>query len=331
MKANGAKRLVLFVALVLAIPAGVSRIVPEKRNFDSRPLEILRASQPQLVLIGDSMLESRIDAQLLEQKLGKRVAILWNGGAASACWYLMIKNYVVPSGVRPGRIYLFFRDRMLTDSTFRTTGIFRPYLESLMRVDEPVCRLVLGRNAQEGRGGGEKWVTALYPVNGRRSMQHQRISEMMFRALTANGHAAKGLERRVNSMFEVVKMRGEMMAESGDLSDKSSAPFDGDAKASFLPHIVDLAANAGIKLTFVRVKRHAQADGQVVQSAALHTYIVDLRTWIENHGCDLIDFTDDPQFTPDMYLKAEDDHIGPWAKARSTEIFAARIQQEGRP
>ncbi|MEP7077711.1 MAG: hypothetical protein ABI795_01690 [Chthoniobacterales bacterium] len=329
MKLSASKRLLVFIALVLAIPALVSRLVPAKRNFDARPLHRLRARQPQIVLIGDSMLDSRIDGRLLEERLGvKPIEILWNGGAASACWYLMLKNYVLPSGASSRHVYIVFRDRMLTDATFRTAGIYRPFLESLMHDDEPVCRLVLGNNAQSETSGWEKWMTALYPVNARRNMQHQRISDMMLRAITANGHTAKALELRVNNTFEVVKMRGDLMAESGDLSDRSVALFDPNPQRNFLPHLIDLAAEAKVPLSFVRVKRHANAAGQVVQSDALRAYIGALSRWLSSKGCELIDFTDDPRYTPDMYLKAKDDHIGPWAKARSTEIFASRLQTE---
>ena len=76
----------------------------------------------------------------------------------------------------------------------------------------------------------------------------------------------------------------------------------------------------------MRVKRHPDPDGQTPQTDALRLYIRELRTWLESRGCVLIDDTDDPSFTPDMYLKAKDDHIGPWAKKRSTEIYAEKLR-----
>ena len=56
------------------------------------------------------------------------VELLWNGGAASAAWYLLLKNYVVASGIHPRLVCIFFRERMLTDATFRTTPTYRRFL-----------------------------------------------------------------------------------------------------------------------------------------------------------------------------------------------------------
>lgn len=321
------KRLCIFVALVLGVPALINQAIPVKAHFDSAPIAELRATNPDLVLIGDSMLDSRIDAPLLEEKLGggQRVAIVWNGGAASACWYLFLKNYVAASGVRPRMVCIFFRDRLLTDASFRTGGIFRSFLESIRHQDDPVVRRVLG-NELGGAGAMERWVTQIYPLNGRRQVQQEKIGHMMFRVATPNARAAKKLEREVNKTFDVAKMRGEVMAESTDVSKAVAQPFDPSPDKSFLPHMVETAARAHLPLCFVRVKRHPQADGRVPQSDALRQYIRDLSAWLESRGCAFIDDTNDSAFRPEMYLKAKDDHIGPWAKKQTTEIYAEKLR-----
>ncbi|MFP6874101.1 MAG: hypothetical protein VCA55_11395 [Verrucomicrobiales bacterium] len=72
----------------------------------------LRSENPQILLIGNSMLYSRIDIDELERLSGKRVGFLAKGGSASACWYLYLKNIVAPSGVQPEQVIIFFRDRV---------------------------------------------------------------------------------------------------------------------------------------------------------------------------------------------------------------------------
>jgi hypothetical protein len=327
IKAREAKRLWLFVVIVLGLPALVSQFVPTKRHFAPEPIASLRSKNPDLVLIGDSMLDSRVDARLLEGRLGDkhRVEILWNGGAASACWYLMLKNYVVASEIHPKRCCIFFRDRLLTDPTFRTAGIFRSYFESLMHDDEPAVRAVLGEGTAPKGRGLTSLVTLLYPLDSRRHVYQEAIGHAMFRVPAPNAATAKKLERLVNKTFDVAKMRGEVMAEASDVSEAVAQPFDPNPRRSFLPHIVETAAQARIPLCFVRVKRHPDSDGQTPQTAALRLYIHELRAWLESHECVLIDDTNDPSFTPDMYLKAKDDHIGPWAKKRSTEIYAEKL------
>lgn len=321
-------RLWLFVALVLGLPALLNQAVPAKRPFNAKPIAQLRAKQPDLILIGDSMLDSRIDVPLLEKQLGegRRVEALWNGGAASAGWYLMLKNYVIASEVRPRLVCIFFRDRLLTDPSFRTEGIFRGFLESTMRDDEPIARFVLGDDFGTGASAMERMVTRVYRLNARRRIEQEKINRAMFQVVTSSRESARALKRQVKETFDVVRLRGEVLAESTEVGSADAGPFDLSPNHSFLPHIVDDAKRAGLPLCFVRVKRHPGVDSRVWQSAALRNYIVELGAWLRTQGCVFIDETDDPAFSPDMYLKGDDDHIGPWAKARSTEIYARKLR-----
>jgi hypothetical protein len=326
-KAKDIRRLLLFVVIVLGLPAIGFQFLTERKHFHQDPIADLRAKTPALILIGDSMLESRIDDRVLEDRLGNgtRVEVLWNGGATSAAWYLMLKNYVVASAVRPRQCCIFFRDRMLTAPSFRTGGIFRSYLEQLMHGDEPVMREVLGPTSFPPENGFVRTINWIYPVNSRRRTYQEGIQRMMFRIAARNTSAAD-LERLTNKTFNVAKMRGEMIAEATNIDEIADTPFDPRPEKSFLPHIVDVAAQSAIPLSFVRAKRHPDPDGQTRESEAMRLYVRDLRTWLENRGCRFIDDTNDPSFTPDMYLKAKDDHIGPWAKKRSTEIYAEKLR-----
>jgi hypothetical protein len=320
MKISEKGRLWLFVGLVLIVPALFNRLVPAKSRFDVKPIARLRAKQPDLVLIGDSMLPSRINSDLLEKELGCSVAMLWKGGAASAWWYLAFKNYVVAARVHPKAVCIFFRDRLLTSGTLRTTGIFRQPLESAMHDHEPAVRLVLGEDAVPGTGL-EKWTTLLYPWNGRRYVQHEKLSWLALRTVTETGHGARHLERRVNDVFDVNQLR-RGVTESTELPGTEATPFDANPAQNFLPHLVEVAARARIRLIFVRTKRHPEPDGYVAQSDSLVRYMAELRNWLENHHCTLIDDTENDAFTPDMFLKEKDDHLGAWAKSRSTKIYA---------
>jgi hypothetical protein len=328
MKPGEVKRLCILVIIVLGGPALLRHALPAKANFDPKPIAQLRAAQPDLVLIGDSMLGSRIDIPLLEEKFGGklRAESIWNGGAASACWYLVLKNYVVASGVRPRLVCIFFRDRLLTTPHFRTGGIFRSNLESVMHEEEPIVQRVLGESAPGRMNVLEQWVTRVYPVNARRENMLEQINHKMFDVVAPSRSSAKALKRQVNKTFDVARMRGEVATESIDVSAQETTTFNPDPNRSFLPHMVEEAARAEIQLCFVRVKRHPDAGDNMPQDDSLRRYIAELGSWLRTRGCALIDDTDDPAFTADMYLEAKDDHIGTWAKARATEIYAAKLQ-----
>ena len=324
MKMTEKGRLWLFIVLVAFVPALFNQLVPAKSRFDGKPIARLRAKQPALVLIGDSMLGSRIDPELLEKELHRPVAILWNGGAGSAWWYLVFKNYILAADIHPKAVCIFFRDRLLTSGTLRTTGIYRRPLERAMHNNEPAIRLVLGESTVAGTGL-EKWATLLYPWNGRRYVEHEKLSWLALRTVTKTGHGARHLESRVNDAFDVNRLR-RGVTESTELAGTEAMPFDADPARNFLPHIVDLADRAHVRLVFVRTKRHPGPDGHVAQNESLVQYMKQLRAWLNTRDCTLIDDTEDPAFTPDMFLQGTDDHIGPWAKSRSTEIYASKFR-----
>ncbi|HYO96626.1 MAG TPA: hypothetical protein VER33_19065 [Polyangiaceae bacterium] len=112
----------LVVVVVFASAALASLVVttqrlepPARGPFDARPLREIRRVQPDFVLIGNSMVNTRFHEKTLRQLLAPRTVVkVANGGSKSSAWYLYLKNYVIASGVRPRRVILFFVDNDLT-------------------------------------------------------------------------------------------------------------------------------------------------------------------------------------------------------------------------
>src|SRR5262245_13107487 len=91
----------------------------ERAPFDaSRPADLARM-QPAFVVIGDSMAGSRIDPAVFTRASGQSVAPLLYAGSGPAWWYLVLRNWVIASGVRPNAVFVFFRDTNLTNVMFR--------------------------------------------------------------------------------------------------------------------------------------------------------------------------------------------------------------------
>ena len=318
--------LVIFVAVVLIVPAVASHLAPIKAHFDAKPISYFRAKKPQVVILSDSMVDNGVDPELLGKLLGgRRVELLWYGGAASASWYFRLKNYIVASGVHPELVCILFRDRVLTDPRFRTEGTYRSKLEAAMHENEPIYRLVLGQRPA-GEGDLHRWVDILYPLNARRHAQHEKIEQTSMRLVANAGVAVPELRRWINDTFALTNLGGAAAEEAVAISKERQTEFDPDPRRSFLPHIVAAAAEARIPLCFLRVKRHPNADGFAQQDEQLRRYVANLRNWIESQGCYFIDDTDTPERVQDMYLQPGDDHMGPWAKERSTELYADKLR-----
>lgn len=316
----------IFVAVVLVVPAVASHLAPIKTHFDPKPIAYLRAKKPEVVILSDSMVDNGVDPELLGKLLGgRRVELLWYGGAASASSYFRFKNYIVASGVHPELVCILFRDRVLTDPRFRTEGSYRSKLEAAMHEDEPIYRLVLGQRLA-GEGNLYRWVDKLYPLNAHRHAQHEKIEQTSMRLVANAGVTVPELRRWINDTFALTNLGGGAVEEAAAISKERQTEFDPDPRRSFLPHIVAAAAEARIPLCFLRVKRHPNGDGFVQQDEQLRRYVANLRNWIESQGCYFIDDTNNPARRQDMYLQPGDDHMGPWAKERSTELYADKLR-----
>ena len=324
---RGRWRLTIFVGAVVLLPALISHLIPARRDFDPKPIARLRHKQPEVVIIGDSVLGGSIDPALFARETGLcDVELLWNGGAASAAWYLLLKNYVVASGIRPRLVCIFFRERMLTDATFRTTPTYRHFLESLRHEKEPVYRAILQGDEAEKESALGRVIAWLYPLNSRRHVQAEKISRLAFRVASGGSARIGPLRRRVTETFDVAKLRDEIMNESAEISGEKPEEFDPDAKRNFLPHIVATAKQAGIPLCFVREKRYPLPDGTTPQSEDMKRYMADLRRWVESEGCLFVDLTNNPRPDQTMYTKPGDDHIRKGAKEQATKIYADKLR-----
>lgn len=317
-------RLTIFIAAVLLLPAFVSHLIPIRRDFDPKPVAHLRKKQPEIVLIGDSVLGGSIDPVVFAREVGvQQVEVLWNGGAASAAWYLLLKNYVVAADIHPRLVCIFFRERMLTDATFRTTPTYRRFLESIRRDREPVYESILHRD--EGESALDRVINWLYPLNARRHVNQEKISRLAFR-IAAGSTRIGPLRRHVNQIFDPVKLREEIMDESAQVSAEEPEEFTADPRRNFLPHIVETAKQAGLLLCFVREKRYPQPDGITPQTEDIARYTADLARWIESQGCLFVDLTDNPRPDQSMYTKPGDDHIRREAKPAATKIYAEKVR-----
>ena len=134
---------------------------------------------------------------------------------------------------------------MLTDATFRTTPTYRRFLESLRHEKEPVYQSILRGDESEEENVLGRVVDWLYPLNSRRHVQEEKISRLAFRIAEGGSASIGHLRRRVNEIFDVAKLRDEIMNESAEVSGEKPEEFSADPKRNFLPHIVETAKKAG--------------------------------------------------------------------------------------
>jgi hypothetical protein len=125
---RGATQLATLVLLTLLVPAtlrianalGVQHaaVTPSylpalegprtRQPFEPAPIADLAGMNPGYVIIGDSMAGTRIDPKRLSELTHQPIAPLLHAGSGSAWWYLVLKNWVIASGVHPRCVFIFF-------------------------------------------------------------------------------------------------------------------------------------------------------------------------------------------------------------------------------
>ena len=319
----------LMVAVLLGTPMLLLRGSQAKRPFDHRAARTLAKERPEVVLIGDSMLETRIEPRRLNELAGRRCAVLEQSGSSSAMWFLMMKNLVAELEPPPRWVIVFFRDRQLTVPGHRTEGGYRSTMETYMRDTEPLVDALVPR----GRTGPDRWLEraslAVWPMQHGRVMWGEKVQSWALDAV-ASSRDYQGIRDATRELFDLKKLRAdsgynESGGEGQQKLDDDAHDFATAVGRSFLPSTLAVTRERGIRLLFFRVKRKPLADGSPAkESPTLPAYVSELRAYLESAGAILVDESRDAGVTPDFY--GADDHVAPRMQRRYTEHFWPRIR-----
>ena len=355
---SGITQLITVAAIAVAIPALLLRLgQPEAgeafpvgdRLDPAVELGRLNRVKSDWVIVGNSMVNSRIDQRYLEEISGREVRRLAEGGTQSAIWFLILKQIIIKADTKPEWVTLFFRDTDLTWADFRTTGVNEDLILALQGPAQPEWQQVLVRRNEAGFiatvSHSLQWLLPTQDAlkAGRRSLQ-----DAAFTLTQMPGSWQKSVRRQeLNERFGLAHLRHDLgsdsqtaakpgggaagHAEPADVPDpgmyeNGPVAFDPSPDTSFLPHIIALAKQHGIKLHFHRVKRRPLANHTRPDPGLLTAYLADLKTFLEQNNAVLTDESQDPTLTLDMY--ADGDHIASDApmQHRYADNFWARVK-----
>lgn len=305
-------RLVLFLLIVFGAPALLFRF-DRQASFDQASLDALNRIEPEFVFLGNSLLDTRIDADLLTQLLeGRQSVSLAVEGSQSATWYLQLKNLVAPADSEPETVFVFFHKDLLTRPLEGIDGRNREVIESLRREGETEYDKVL----DSSRSAHQRTVAAL-----------ERVPPLG----THGGSARDGLSEVAAALFP--SSRSELSDRADDAfafhnrrepaieDDPAEAvrPFDEAVTTSFLPPMIEIAEREGIELVFVRVQFRPGNDGVVRESESMRLYVRNLANYLESKGVEFVDFTGNPAVDAALYYDSF--HIRQRYLADYTELF----------
>lgn len=318
--------LALFVVIAANALAGPNRVAVQRDpRIQLRHRERIESLRPDVVLLGNSILREGIDEELLSRRTGRRCLEVARGGAASAWWYLALKNQVTAASHRVPWVVVVFRDHYLTEPAYRVDGRYRKAIDAMAGADEPL----LDRLAYRGGIDPATWLLARsLPLYQRRGELREAVEGAIKDALVgrALGLARGGTDAAIGRVFATEALDPERLgaaqAEAEAVTGDDAYDFAARVSRSFLPAMLDLAEQGGTRLVFVRARRRSDADG-AAEPPELTRYVAALDAWLAARGVPLLDFSRDPRLVAAHY--ADGDHLGPDGRALFTEMLAEAL------
>lgn len=276
----------------------------------------LRAADPECIGIGNSMMFTRLGMtpEAMTELTGKKFFFLYKPGSDAPIWYLLLKNVVAASGVRPKVVFLFVRDDELTRPCSAKIGEFTSYVNSLRSVDEPELDRYTGKRRPGVAGantGLAAWLGDPLVLDERRQRMTRRLTDLAMDMGGGRG-AKKHLRFSLAARFGLDHLRGDVGSDMPltDALDLKSSSFAESTQASLLPEMVRLTSACGAKLMVFRVKRRPDPVTNLPEEPKeMREYAAFLEGWMKDHGGLCFDETYDPSIRLADYL--DGDHIHP--------------------
>lgn len=312
----------LGVAALTAV-ALLSRSYPAPpHTFNAQHLKKMRRVKPHYVVVGNSMVGSRLHPPTLSKLLAPtRVVVITEPGSMSSRWYLFLKYSIVPSRHRPRRVIFFFRDRELTSPRLRIEGKHARRLARAAPVEDPVLTAKLAPSLKEPINHLRWRLGRLIPIERFHDVAQERVADWSTRLSSAfaSEHDPDAREKAINSVFALSSFRNVPNEGAEDVD--PDWDFSG-VDSSFLPDILEVAKSHGLPLSFVRVRGRSIAEGSP-DPAVVTAYLAKLRSYLEGHGALYFDMKSADWETADMY--GSTDHIKGGLTRRYTQLFAEHM------
>jgi hypothetical protein len=315
----------------MAIIGGSFLIEPreEPKGTEVRQeIAMIQRTRPDLICVGSSYLAAAVSPQELSRLTGLRVYFLWRSGANSACYYLFIKNVIGAASHKPRFVLIYFQDNFLTVPTYGIDGNNRATkILPFSGPEEPLLEKLAYR---EKRGlllyGLERLWPAFRLREEVRSNVQRQVEAFFLRFLS--GPESRTPAKVLNHVFSNDALNPELfgerqlMEEDLSIQSRDSLKFSKWIDRSFLPPIIQIAREKGIRLILVRMKRRSQAMGET-ESESLLAYVNDLREYLAREQVTFIDFSHDPRIRIEHYGRG--DHIS------SERLFTPMLAETIRP
>jgi len=278
--------------------------------------------KPQVLLLGNSILIDGMDEAEFKSITGFRTFNLAVVGAASAQYYLMIKNVISTDSTPPKYLLLFFLDNLLTTPDLWVNGF-----NFLIRIDEIAGEnetVLLQKAYLNLINPVEGYLDSHFPIFGERQTLKNKIDNRLRYTLPLlfQKCAKPCLDKNLDMIFNNENMNPNPITPISIELDKWTGQkwdFNALIEKSFLPDIIQITKEKGINLILVREK-NARIMNIEDENSDMRMYFQGLADYLKKEGIPLLDFSHDPVLTLDMFH--DEMHLKPSARSTFTRLVA---------
>jgi hypothetical protein len=261
------------------------------------------AKRAEVVLLGDSELDLSVDEHALSSLINKRVYKIGFHGSGSALWYLLVKNNIVNASYKPEYLVIFFRASLLTTPDYRVSGDYFSNIDDYSGLND-------GTLIQLAYVNQMTWLDRLaeqyVPLYSLRLSLRDWIEKIFTYDISGKlmGDDQSAVDQAMNdAIINATQVNPDeaISASASVLYTPRNLDFDKQLNRSFLPEIVRLCEQNGIKLIFVR-ERTLQYPTPISEPKGVAAYLNSLTEYLDTNNIPLIDTAYDVRLNPSLFV-----------------------------
>jgi hypothetical protein len=325
--------ILLLGLLSIYIPIRYDMSYPKELGpqFDNRIrpnfINILNNEQPEILLIGDSMLGAAVKDKVVAEQLDKKVYMSSLPGTASTIWYSMIKNNIVVADHKPEYVVIFFRDSMMTVPGYRVTGRYFDLVDEFASPDDT---LLIERAYVNQMSPLEKFMEAYLPLYGARWKIRENIDSQIRYTVGSNILDCDEIcmDYSMEFVFKQDNLDLTFLSEALNAADDylytdDVLDFEEQIDKSLLPEIIRLCRENNVQLIMSRMPVFRFED-EYLSPIGLEKYIEGLSIYLEMNNVPFLDF-DQKDIKVDYFTDAI--HLNEQGKVIFTEKLIEALQR----
>ncbi len=287
----------------------------------------INTQQPQDILLGNSVIVNGLDPDLFQSITGRKTLHFSFNGAASAYYYLILKNIIATAQSSPKYVLLFFIDNWLTRPELMVSG--GPFLQIMDEVAGDDEEVLLRKAYLNQLDPYMAYLDSNIMFFGERQTLKGKIDARLKYPLSDwfLDCGKTCLDTALDTAFYYENMlpvpdpaerfRDEWSGREWD--------FHGRLADSFLPDILEVARQNDLRLVFVREK-NSRFMTQEEETADMRRYFQDLAAYLHQQGIPLLDFAHDPALGVELFH--DQMHFNPEARPVFTRLVAEKYLTE---